>query len=251
MSLHRDPALLEMFRAEVDTHMAVLNDGLLSLERDPKQHPVYESMMRAAHSIKGAAKIMERSMAVQVAHEIENCCVAAREGRLTIDSPLVDVLFEGVDVLGMVAQASDDADEQLLARAQQSVYHMARASQGLAVVPSRNELPSPAPPLAVEAGASLAGVRPEGALDARWVDRHRPSIVHRSQEAAGSVRLDLSDVTHIDAMGLAFLAAATRSAVDSTTGSGHIQLVGVPQRLASLLRAVGVHDAGPFAASEG
>ncbi len=251
MSLPRDPALLEMFRAEVDTHMAALNDGLLSLERDPKQLPVYESMMRAAHSIKGAAKIMERSMAVQVAHEVENCFVAAREGRLTIDSTLVDLLFEGVDVLGMVAQASDDADEELLVRAERAVHQIARASQGLAVVPSRGERASLPHRLADEAGSSLADVRPQGALDAPWVDRYRPSIMHRSREAAGPVRLDLSDVTRIDAVGLAFLAAATHSMADSASTPGCIRLVGVPQPLALLLRAVGIHDAGPLTASEG
>ncbi len=104
MTINSDPALWEMFRSEVDTHMAVLSDGLLALEKDPSQSGRFDSLMRAAHSIKGAAKIVGIPAAVQVAHALEDCFVAAREGRLSMSSSLVDVLLEGVDLLGRVAQ---------------------------------------------------------------------------------------------------------------------------------------------------
>ena len=93
MTINSDPALWEMFRSEVDTHMAVLCDGLLALEKDPRQSGQFDALMRAAHSIKGAAKIVGIPAAVQVAHALEDCFVAAHEGRLSMSSGLVDVLF--------------------------------------------------------------------------------------------------------------------------------------------------------------
>ena len=49
-------SLLELFKLEAETHCAALSDGLLTLERSPGEVSVVEPLMRAAHSIKGAAK---------------------------------------------------------------------------------------------------------------------------------------------------------------------------------------------------
>ena len=87
-----------MFAAEVETHMAALNDGLLALEQNPNESGRSEALMRAAHSIKGAARLVGLQAAVDVAHVIEDAFVAAREGRLALTSSLVDVLLAGVDL---------------------------------------------------------------------------------------------------------------------------------------------------------
>ena len=55
----RDAAMLDLFRLEVETQVALLNDGLLALERDPHDTAALASLMRAAHSIKGAARVVQ------------------------------------------------------------------------------------------------------------------------------------------------------------------------------------------------
>jgi two-component system, chemotaxis family, sensor kinase CheA len=94
-----DPALLELFRAELDTHTATLSAGLLSLEKEPNQPQCVEGLMRAAHSIKGAAKIVGFEAAVKVAHLMEDCFVAAQVGKIQLGSETVDVLLRGLDAL--------------------------------------------------------------------------------------------------------------------------------------------------------
>ncbi len=49
--------LIELFRQEVESQVQVLNDGLIALEQnaDPQQ---IEPLMRAAHSVKGAARLL-------------------------------------------------------------------------------------------------------------------------------------------------------------------------------------------------
>ena len=94
------PSLLELFRSELDTHLATLNEGLLSLEKDPNQPRCVEGLMRAAHSIKGAAKIVGFTAAVEVAHLMEDCFVAAQAGQVQLAGHAVNVLLLGVDALG-------------------------------------------------------------------------------------------------------------------------------------------------------
>src|SRR6516165_3907476 len=91
-----DPALLELFQAELDTHLPVLGEGLLALEKEANQPKLLEAMMRAAHSIKGAARIVGMEPAVQVAHVLEDCLVAAQKGQTHLDADAVDVLLRGV-----------------------------------------------------------------------------------------------------------------------------------------------------------
>lgn len=67
-----DPTLLGLFHAEVKTHLATLSAGVLSLGQTPEDPKQLESLMRAAHSIKGAAKIVGFDAAVQVSHHMED-----------------------------------------------------------------------------------------------------------------------------------------------------------------------------------
>src|SRR5262245_54711982 len=94
-----DPAMLELFQAEMDTHIPVLNEGLLALEKGQAGAREIEAMMRAAHSIKGAARIVGIEPAVRVSHVMEDCFTAAKDKRITLSSDCVDVLLEGVDAL--------------------------------------------------------------------------------------------------------------------------------------------------------
>ena len=52
----RDASLLELFRLEAEAQTQVLNAGLMALERSPTQADQLEAQMRAAHSLKGAAR---------------------------------------------------------------------------------------------------------------------------------------------------------------------------------------------------
>ena len=51
-------SMMALFRTEVEDQAASLSDGLLALERDPNANSDIEAMMRTAHSIKGAARMV-------------------------------------------------------------------------------------------------------------------------------------------------------------------------------------------------
>src|SRR5216684_3453182 len=96
-------SMLDLFREEAETQALVLTSGLLALERDPTLSDQLEACMRAAHSLKGAARIVGLAVGVRVAHAMEDCFVAAQEGRLTLRQKQIDQLLRGTDLLARIA----------------------------------------------------------------------------------------------------------------------------------------------------
>ncbi|VVN95658.1 hybrid sensor histidine kinase/response regulator [Pseudomonas fluorescens] len=104
----RDASLLELFSLEAEAQTQVLSAGLLALERNPTQADQLEACMRAAHSLKGAARIVGVDAGVSVAHVMEDCLVSAQEGRLHLQPEHIDALLQGTDFLLRIATPGSD-----------------------------------------------------------------------------------------------------------------------------------------------
>lgn len=113
MSIGDNDMMMDLFRSEVEAHSEMLSDALLKLERDASDTSVYDSMMRSAHSIKGAARIVRVEAAVHVSHVMEDCFVAAQRGELQIKPSDFDLLLRSVDLLVRIAEATKDAEPHL------------------------------------------------------------------------------------------------------------------------------------------
>jgi two-component system, chemotaxis family, sensor histidine kinase and response regulator WspE len=99
IALTADSSMVDLFRLEVETQVGVMNDSLLALEGNPQSAQALESLMRAAHSIKGSARIVALDAVVGLAHVMEDCFVAAQNKTITLLSAQVDILLQGVDLL--------------------------------------------------------------------------------------------------------------------------------------------------------
>ncbi len=102
-------SLMDLFRSEADGQIAVLTGGLLALEGEATNPASIEPLMRAAHSLKGAARIVGLDAAVRVAHSLEDDFVAAQRGEFAILTPHVDVMLRAVDLLATIAQLAEEA----------------------------------------------------------------------------------------------------------------------------------------------
>ncbi|HHH43662.1 MAG TPA: hybrid sensor histidine kinase/response regulator [Gammaproteobacteria bacterium] len=111
--------MLELFRLEVDNQAAILSDGLLALEQDAQSAQHLEALMRAAHSIKGAARMVDLDAGVQLAHAMEDCFVAAQQGELQLAPHQIDLLLKGVDQL--IAISTEQADAEALSTLTQQI----------------------------------------------------------------------------------------------------------------------------------
>src|SRR5689334_13264657 len=76
----RSASMHDLFRQETENQLEVLDRELLALENNPRDPQRLEMLMRAAHSIKGAARILNLKLPVKLAHSMEDCFVAAQKG---------------------------------------------------------------------------------------------------------------------------------------------------------------------------
>lgn len=101
-------SLFDLFRSEAEAHCRVLNEGLLAIESRPDDVAAIEPLMRAAHSMKGAARIIGLDVAVRLAHAMEDVLVAAQRGRERLGTPRIDQLLRGTDLLATLASIAEE-----------------------------------------------------------------------------------------------------------------------------------------------
>lgn len=101
-------SMADLFRLEVEHQGQVLTSGLLTLERVPTDDEALESCMRVAHSLKGAARVFGLTAGVRVAHAMEDCFVAAQQGRVVLGQTAIDVALNGVDLLTRIATTPEE-----------------------------------------------------------------------------------------------------------------------------------------------
>ncbi|CAN0627830.1 two-component system, chemotaxis family, sensor histidine kinase and response regulator WspE [Burkholderia multivorans] len=102
-------SLLELFREEAQAQAGVLAGGLLTLEHSPADTTALEECMRAAHSLKGAARIIDLQDGVDLAHAMEECFVAAQRGEIVLSASHIDELLHGMDLLVRIGQTDPAA----------------------------------------------------------------------------------------------------------------------------------------------
>ncbi|CRM52639.1 sensor histidine kinase/response regulator [Pseudomonas sp. FH4] len=144
----RDASLLELFSLEADAQTQVLSAGLLALERNPTQADQLEACMRAAHSLKGAARIVGVDAGVSVAHVMEDCLVSAQESRLYLQPEHIDALLQGTDLLMRIATPGNTVGPADIEAYVALMERLLDPSQPTAkVVPAPAPIPQPLPSL--------------------------------------------------------------------------------------------------------
>ncbi len=100
-------SMMDLFKLEAEAQVTILNHGLLVIENKPQSVQELEALMRAAHSIKGAARIVGLDGVVELAHVMEDCFVAAQEKTINLTPNDVDLLLQGVDLLQSISQLNN------------------------------------------------------------------------------------------------------------------------------------------------
>lgn len=90
------------FAGEAGEHIRTINNGLLSLEKNPDDPDTLKAVYRAMHTIKGGSRIIKLTPITQVAHKMEDILDGFIKGRLHPSKELLDLLFQGVDAIGLL-----------------------------------------------------------------------------------------------------------------------------------------------------
>lgn len=134
-------SMLDLFGMEVETQAALLNENLLGLENNAQSGKELEALMRGAHSIKGAARIVQLDAAVHIAHVMEDYFVAAREGRIKISDDHIDILLSGVDLLLSMGKVKEQELNAWIQEHQPEIDLIASQIQAIASRGSQEEPP--------------------------------------------------------------------------------------------------------------
>ncbi len=206
-----DMSMAELFRVEAEAQTQTLTSGLLALERDPAAAASLEALMRAAHSIKGAARIVGLQAAVNVAHAMEDCFVAAQNGALTLGRAQIDLLLGGVDLMARIAHTPEPEMGKWDGSGEIETF-LARLAASL-TAGDATAMPQPAPspePTAAEPAAvtadrvlrvtadhlnRLLGLAGESLVESRWLDPFARSLLRlkRMHQEAGKSAEALRD----------------------------------------------------------
>jgi two-component system, chemotaxis family, sensor kinase CheA len=108
--------LLRYFKDESDELLQQIDADLLRLEplaassrSDPE---TINSLFRALHTIKGSGGMLELGDVSTFSHKLENVCDLVRNGSLPLSSVLIEMLFEGRDLLTALIRAGTDGTPQ-------------------------------------------------------------------------------------------------------------------------------------------
>jgi two-component system, chemotaxis family, sensor kinase CheA len=106
--------LLPRFKEEADRNLLILQRRLVDLESEPDNKGFLNEIFRAAHTIKGGARMMNFLLISSVAHEMEEIFVAMRDDKLKLQPEINDSLFEAAEVVTeMVNSVARGGPEQV------------------------------------------------------------------------------------------------------------------------------------------
>ena len=189
-------SMLDLFKAEVETHAATLEQGLVDLEGAPTDVAIIEPLMRAAHSLKGAARIVGLTDLVGLAHAMEELLVKAQGGGLTIGPGAIDLLLSGTDILRKTGALEDGETDDFFAEHKDAIEsiieHLRMAEAGELA----EDTPAPPPepePVIEPAPEPEAPAEPEPDTEPEPAPAPEPAPVRAapsSRTPASAVRID-------------------------------------------------------------
>jgi two-component system chemotaxis sensor kinase CheA len=266
-----DPQFLQRLRAifieEAREHLAHIDAGLVALEQadEPRRAPLIERIMKALHTLKGAARTVDEIELERLCHGLESALAALREAALPASAALFDCLHQAAGAARQVVDAPALRSRKqagMLARQLDTVARE-RPPAGAAAepVPPAPELPAEAPEPPPDRGRRHEP--DDGAGDRIRVDRRSIDAIRAHAEALLPVELRLRHQVE-ELRALAAGMATRRREQDGAAGPDSSGFELACARIASGLERVGeelhgvrgrLHDATlqtalvPFAAA--
>jgi two-component system chemotaxis sensor kinase CheA len=100
----KDSEMRELFRIESGEHLQRLDEGLLRLEKEPKDRTLLEEALREAHSLKGAARMLGLADIETVSHRFEDILNRANRNEIILSPELIDGMYRSLDGIRKLAE---------------------------------------------------------------------------------------------------------------------------------------------------
>ncbi|MDI6843749.1 MAG: response regulator [Anaerosomatales bacterium] len=107
-------AFIQKFQEEATEYLQRLNEGVITLEGDPKNRELIDQMLRDAHTLKGSSRMVGLLDISDIAHRLEDIMVKIRDGEMQFDPSMSDSFFEALDAIVFLKDnAGKDVSEQI------------------------------------------------------------------------------------------------------------------------------------------
>ncbi len=91
--------LLDVFRVESEEHMRSVSSLLAKLVKQPSDNESLQAIRRSVHTLKGAASAVGLTAVARLTHRMEDLLDRLSDESMTIDTQIMDLLFDSADTL--------------------------------------------------------------------------------------------------------------------------------------------------------
>ncbi|MDQ8200255.1 chemotaxis protein CheW [Pelagicoccus enzymogenes] len=115
-----------IFRVEAAELLTELDGALLELENDPLNGDLINRVFRAMHTLKGSGATSGFERLAGYLHRVEEVYNAAREGRVEVQSEIIDLSLKVCDVVNEFLQDVGDEADDIFDRSEEVVEQLCR-----------------------------------------------------------------------------------------------------------------------------
>lgn len=108
MSFDVDQEILEDFLVEAGEILEQLSEQLVDLEQRPDDRELLNAIFRGFHTVKGGAGFLQLEPMVECCHKAENLFDMLRNGELTVNADLMDVVLQALDAVNLMFETVRD-----------------------------------------------------------------------------------------------------------------------------------------------
>lgn len=194
-----DESMMELFQHELETQTSILNDALVRAESNGYDRDEFDELMRAAHSIKGAARVVNLDVVVRLAHAMEDCFSSILKKEISFEETDLDSLFEAVDILTKISKLTQSVLRTWIAQEKPKIEDLINKLRQLiksegplyplpslervvekVIEPVREEQPGKEPSRVLRVTAQnlnrLMGLAGESMVESRWLNPFSESL---------------------------------------------------------------------------
>ncbi|MCG5535042.1 chemotaxis protein CheA [Ectothiorhodospira mobilis] len=174
MSLDTDDEILNDFLVEASEILDALGEQLVELERTPDDKDLLNAVFRSFHTIKGGAGFLNLENLVKICHRSEDVFNLLRQGQRQVDSNLMDIILQVLDVLNRMFDEIRSGEEP---------------------APAPQDLLDALEPLTYPPGEEPAGMAPAAAPAPSSASSPEPAATSASAPAQASGQTGGGDIT--------------------------------------------------------
>ncbi len=108
-----DAEVLSYFAPEADEYLQTLEVLANRLRDNPGDAETVQSLYRTAHTLKGSAHTIGFKVIGDLAHPVEACMIAVRDGQISVSTALLSTIAGAVNVIRLLMRRDDSKIEQL------------------------------------------------------------------------------------------------------------------------------------------